>query len=58
MEGRMKTEFILRYRMLGSSTAFDKSFKTEIEARAKLYELRQRDDVYGIKFDKVTHLVA
>ena len=58
MEGRMKTEFILRYRMFGSSTHFDKSFKTEVEARAKLYELKQQDDVYGIKFNKVTHLVA
>lgn len=54
----MKTEFILRYRLSWSSTEFSKSFKTEIEARAKLYELKQQDDVYGIKFDKVTHLIV
>ena len=52
----MKTEFILKYRLFGSSNDFSKSFKTETEARAKLNELKQRDDAYSIKLDKVTHL--
>ena len=52
----MKTEFILKYRLFGSSNDFSKSFKTESEARAKLYELKQRDDAHCIKLDKVTHL--
>ena len=52
----MKTEFILRYRLVGLSTDLYKKFKTESEARAELYKLKQQDDVYCIKLDKVTHL--